>query len=286
MNELEKINLEISGVNFVKSYNSLKYLNTSVTGTRLIELILSYQTNNQEFFMKYNDIGEYLSCSSRGVSNLVLKLRKLGYITTYTKKNYNPKTKLGGSSTIISVNEKYVTDEINKEYSKLKKEVEITVLKEDIIKDDIIIQINNITIPDGVIEPIVIEPIVIEPEEEEVDELKQIFDKIDDGIEVVEEEVIEKVIPTLNKQLPETFFTNRSNQLNFNEVIEYFFKLDSEIVSELKSRYNIDEYSKTILPPYIKILLTRFDNENNTNFNELFSQVKIEKRSVLTKQIA
>lgn len=114
MNTLEKLQNESNGFEFIKSYPILDRLKLSKLQTRIIELVLSYQTNNNEFYMSYNNIAEILSCKRQSIKDTIIKLKKLGYISTVNSSNYNG-TK-GGSSTTITVNLDFIVNKItNKE---------------------------------------------------------------------------------------------------------------------------------------------------------------------------
>lgn len=104
-NKLESLQLEDSGIRYIKSYPILKELfkNQSLK-ISLIELILSYQDNGKQFNMSYKNVAKILCTSINSIKNTVSKLSKEDYLITKNISNYNKETGVGGSYTIIQVN--------------------------------------------------------------------------------------------------------------------------------------------------------------------------------------
>lgn len=102
MNKLESLQQKTVGIQFIKSYPILNKVFTQSTDKQIIELILSYQDNGQDFYMNYKDISNLLNIKYQTVKNTVCKLKKDETIITNHKKNFNGKT--GGSSTTLIVN--------------------------------------------------------------------------------------------------------------------------------------------------------------------------------------
>ena len=126
MNKLEKLQESTNGIRFIKSFPILNKLNIRPTEVKIIELVLSYQDNNQQFFMNYSDIAELLVIGKQTVKDCVSRLKKLTYLTTKNSSNYNGKD--GGSSTTLFVN----VDKIAKDIDAIptEKVVKVTPKKE------------------------------------------------------------------------------------------------------------------------------------------------------------
>lgn len=102
LNKLEKIQSETNTIEFIKSYPILKRIFKSQLEKEVIELVLSFQHNNKQFHMNYENIALILNSKTQTIRNVINKLSKLKYITTYNTSNYNGKN--GGSSSRLSVN--------------------------------------------------------------------------------------------------------------------------------------------------------------------------------------
>lgn len=270
-NLIEKKNFKITKSHFIKSYEVLNYLNTSKNGVKLIELILSYQYNDKEFFMSYVNIGCYLKCTTGSVANLVSKLRALKYIRTVNSKNYSHLNKTGaGSSTKIYVNQEYILEVI----------------------DEAINKTNNLK--ENIFEPIINE--VIETPSIKSDNKPNVIESLHKAIDNTGSNNKEiEIIPTspinnskTNKPLPVTLYTNRSKSLDFNEVVSYFFNEvdDADTIKGLEEYHIINEWSSTIKPLSFRLSLSSYDIKNGTNFKEQFDNIKIEMRAIPSKKTA
>lgn len=102
-NELETLNREHAGIDFIKTYEVLTTTNLSPIKIRLIELILSFQSNGQHFQMRYETIANRLGSKEATIKNYVVDLKKLGLIETDTKSNFNTQSRKGGRRTAITV---------------------------------------------------------------------------------------------------------------------------------------------------------------------------------------
>jgi hypothetical protein len=102
LNKLEQFQKEDTGFEFIKSYPILNKVFSKHSEVKLIELILSYQDNDKEFYMGYGNIGEILSLKTQSVKDIVCRLNKRGIITSTNSKNYNGIN--GGSSSTLYVN--------------------------------------------------------------------------------------------------------------------------------------------------------------------------------------
>ena len=102
--------------NFIKSLPQLTRLDLTANEIKLIELVLSYTRNGQNFYMNHTTLADYLvlgqtKTKAKSVGNIVSKLRKKGYIEAVTSHNFNGKN--GGSSTTITVNETFLEVQLN-----------------------------------------------------------------------------------------------------------------------------------------------------------------------------
>lgn len=102
---------------FIKSLPVLTRLNLTANEIKLIELVLSYTRNGQDFFMNYAAIADYLVVGNtkdkaKTVGNIVRSLKKKGYITTIQTHNFNGKN--GGSSVKIAVDENYLEQQLHR----------------------------------------------------------------------------------------------------------------------------------------------------------------------------
>lgn len=104
LNKLEELQKEAFNFEFIKSYPILNRLKgIRLTEIRLIELVLSYQHNDKDFYMGYHNIAEILDIKYQTVCDMVCRLDKKGLITSINTNNYNGIK--GGSSSRLSVNE-------------------------------------------------------------------------------------------------------------------------------------------------------------------------------------
>ena len=111
MNKLEQLQKQTNGFEFIKSYPILRKTKMTPTEVSIVELILSYQDNGQQFFMNYSDISDILNVGKQTIKDKISDLRKKGYINTNHTKNY--KNGKGGSTTTIIVDIDFIIDEIN-----------------------------------------------------------------------------------------------------------------------------------------------------------------------------
>ena len=103
LNKLEELQKEQTSFEFIKSYPILNKINgIRLNDIRLLELVLSYQENDKEFYMGYDNIGKILSLGTQTVKDIVCRLNKSGVITSTNSKNYNGTN--GGSSSTLYVN--------------------------------------------------------------------------------------------------------------------------------------------------------------------------------------
>ncbi|MFT3793289.1 hypothetical protein [Flavobacterium sp.] len=101
---------------FIKSLPHLTRLDLTANEIKIIELVLSYTRNGQDFYMNHKTLADYLvlgntKSKAKSVGNIIAKLRKKCYIETVTTHNYNGKN--GGSSTTITVNETFLEAQFN-----------------------------------------------------------------------------------------------------------------------------------------------------------------------------
>lgn len=102
LNKLEQLQQKSNGIIFIKSYPMLnKIKSLTPTDKGLIELILSYQDNEQSFNMSYAKICDILNIKMQTIKNVILKLKDLGILITNHKSNFNGIN--GGSSTGLSI---------------------------------------------------------------------------------------------------------------------------------------------------------------------------------------
>lgn len=106
LTKLEKLQHKKTGFNFIKSYPILNKTGLRLIEIKIIELILSYQDNNQEFYMDKRDIAYTLSSDYGTIRNRISNLKSLGVITSTKNSKYNNKTKL-------YVNVPYIIEMIN-----------------------------------------------------------------------------------------------------------------------------------------------------------------------------
>ncbi|WP_026838717.1 hypothetical protein [Gillisia sp. JM1] len=107
--QLERLNRENHGNDFIKSYPILRTGNLTPTEIRLIELVLSFESNKKVFQKRYENIARDIGLSGknprRSVANIVSKLKELELISTDHKSNYKGEgSNGGGSKTFLSVN--------------------------------------------------------------------------------------------------------------------------------------------------------------------------------------
>ena len=132
LNKLEQIQSEENNINYIKSYPILNKLFKQSSQINIIQLILSYQTNNNKFYMSYSNIAEIFNIKTQTVRNTINALHKEGYLICENISNYNKTTNKGGSKTYIQVDlDKIVNDIQNKNTST--KEVKTKEIKEDTI---------------------------------------------------------------------------------------------------------------------------------------------------------
>jgi hypothetical protein len=106
MKKLELLQQEKLGIGYIKSYPILKQLPITPIQIEILQLVLSYQSNNQDFHMGYDKIAQILSSTTNSITKNISILNKNNYIQTNHTSNYNGKD--GGSSTSIKVNMDYI----------------------------------------------------------------------------------------------------------------------------------------------------------------------------------
>lgn len=102
--------------NFIKSLPHLTRLDLSANEIKLVELVLSFTRNGNQFYMNYADIAEYLHLGdtknkAKSVGNIVLKTKAKGYLITDTTHNFNGKN--GGSSANLKVDEVFLERQLH-----------------------------------------------------------------------------------------------------------------------------------------------------------------------------
>lgn len=107
---------EVLKGNFIKSIPHLTRLDLTANEIKLIELVLSFTRNGNEFYMNYADIAKYLylgdtKTKAKVVGNIVLSAKAKGYIITDTTHNFNGKN--GGSSANLKVNEAFLEGKLH-----------------------------------------------------------------------------------------------------------------------------------------------------------------------------
>jgi hypothetical protein len=126
MNKLEQLQQKSTGIIFIKSYPVLNHINSlTPTDKNLIELVLSYQENNQIFKMKYEKTCSVLNIKLQTLKNTVKKLKDSKILITKHQSNYNGTN--GGSSTELSIDMDYLIQLVEKsiQYPQSDKEPEI-----------------------------------------------------------------------------------------------------------------------------------------------------------------
>jgi len=106
MNKLELLQQKTNGFNFIKSYPILRKLNISPISINILELVLSYEDNNQEFYMSRKEMANILSSTEGTIKKSISLLIKSNYVIVNTKSNYNGTN--GGSKSSIKVNIDYI----------------------------------------------------------------------------------------------------------------------------------------------------------------------------------
>ncbi|KLT69912.1 hypothetical protein [Flavobacterium sp. ABG] len=101
--ELEILQQKHNKIGYIKSYPILTNIEEiSLNDIKLIELVLSYQDNDQEFKMSYEHLGNIINTKASTIGNIVLKLTKLGVVISETKSNFDGVK--GGKVTKLSIN--------------------------------------------------------------------------------------------------------------------------------------------------------------------------------------
>jgi len=130
MNRLELLQQKENNFRFIKSYPILNKLNLSPLKINIIQLILSYDDNGQEFYMNYKDIADIFSSTEKSIKTRIKELKEKKYITSKVKSNYNGKD--GGSTSILRVNMDVIIKELtsNKTSNEVKEEKSINIPQE------------------------------------------------------------------------------------------------------------------------------------------------------------
>lgn len=100
-----------SETNFVKAYKELRQLPLTLSEINLIEFILSYTTNGQDFWASDKIISDYLKMAEQSSKNMVNKLTKIGYLLTDTTSNQGKG--YGGKTRHIKINLNYINEVLN-----------------------------------------------------------------------------------------------------------------------------------------------------------------------------
>jgi predicted transcriptional regulator len=154
MNKLETLQQEELGFNYIKSYPILRKLFKAQLQISVLELILSYTTNNRNFFMTYDGIADILSSKEQSIRNTIKTLSKAGYITTLNTKNYSTSTGKGGSSTTIDVNIDLIISTIKSLDTNTTPIKEIVTTQETSTDTEVEKDISTLPTPEDVLEPV------------------------------------------------------------------------------------------------------------------------------------
>lgn len=130
MNKLEQLQKETSGIGFIKSYPILNKYTNRYLDIRLIELILSFQDNDQVFYMRYSDIAEKLGTKKQSIADAVCRLKKSGALNVVNTKNYNGIA--GGSNSTLEVNLDVIISTITS--TKEDTPIEVKTIEKEIIE--------------------------------------------------------------------------------------------------------------------------------------------------------
>lgn len=137
MKELELLQQEENNIRYIKSYPILKKLKLSPLKIEILQLILSYQSNNQPFHMEYCKIADILSSTTNSITKIISELNTSNYIQTNHSSNYNGEA--GGSSTSIKVNMDYIiqllTPKIKSKQVKTKSDNIIPQKKDNVLEE-------------------------------------------------------------------------------------------------------------------------------------------------------
>ena len=102
----------LNELNFVKSYKEFRKLPITRTEKELLELVLSYQTKGQQFYMNYSSIAEELDLKTQSIKNMICNLKKLKFLFTENSSNFNGIN--GGSTTKLRVNVSLIETELDR----------------------------------------------------------------------------------------------------------------------------------------------------------------------------
>lgn len=113
--------------NFIKHYPQLVRLFSSSIELHIILDIMSYTSNNQQYYKTKKTISEEIGCDEKTVYNYIYKLVKQGYIIKETFSKFDGNK--GGSKSFLTVNIDKIDEELEKrgitsEQPIIKKEVE------------------------------------------------------------------------------------------------------------------------------------------------------------------
>ena len=113
LNSIEELEMKTNNLVFIKSYPTLtKLFPNSLLKINVIQLVLSYQKNDKDFYMSYSRIADIFTVKTQSVRNTINALVKEGYLICDNNSNYNPTTGFGGSTTSIQVNEEKLVQDI------------------------------------------------------------------------------------------------------------------------------------------------------------------------------
>lgn len=96
--------------NFIKSYRVIRQLPINLLEANFLELVLSRQLNDSEFYESDKTISEYLMLTNvKSCKNMISRLNKLGYITTTVISNKKKET-WGGKTRFVKINIDYINE--------------------------------------------------------------------------------------------------------------------------------------------------------------------------------
>lgn len=176
--KLEKMNREFMGLDFVKSYPVLTFTDLTPQQIRLLQLVLSYKSNKQEFQMYYLTIADLIGVKGiknktreKSVGNSVGKLIDKGIMTSKCIRNFKVESSGGGSKAYLTVNEDalyaYIQPFLD---DKTKQEIPTKRVKEPEPAEDIStveVTQNQAEVVETTKEDIPTKPVNVEPKEDE-----------------------------------------------------------------------------------------------------------------------
>lgn len=110
--KLSELQLKYSGIEFIKSYPILNNLDISPLEINILELILSFQDNGKDFYMKKSDIAKILGSTEGSIKYRITNLSKKGYLVSIQKHHEGRR----GSHSMITVSLDKIIKEIDSFY--------------------------------------------------------------------------------------------------------------------------------------------------------------------------